>query len=267
MAADAPPPASDLALDSVLNALRDSRRQLCEVTSGLAGDALRAPSFDSEWSIAQVLSHLGSGAEIFGLILDAGLRGGAAPGLDACQAVWDRWDALSPDRQAADGLASDGAFLERLDAVAPADRDRWRLDLFGDDQTLPSLARMRLSEHALHTWDIAVTADDQAVLSPSAVPLLLDALPALVARVGRPSAEAQRVAVSTTAPDRSFALELGPDGARLEPDGLGSGDSALELSSEALIRLVCGRLDGPHTPSVDAHGLDLDMLRRVFPGL
>ena len=42
----------------------------------------------------------------------------------------------------------------------------------------------------------------------------------------------------------------------------------LSLPAEAFIRLVYGRLDPDHTPaSVDARGVDLDLLRRTFPGV
>ena len=41
----------------------------------------------------------------------------------------------------------------------------------------------------------------------------------------------------------------------------------LHLPAEAFVRLVYGRLDADHTPHrVQADGLDLDDLRKVFPG-
>jgi hypothetical protein len=40
------------------------------------------------------------------------------------------------------------------------------------------------------------------------------------------------------------------------------------LPAEALIRLVYGRLDAAHTPpSVRVENIDLDALRRAFPGV
>jgi hypothetical protein len=61
-------------------------------------------------------------------------------------------------------------------------------------------------------------------------------------------------------------LELGEQGsisaATDEP-----ADARLELPAEALVRLAYGRLDPDHTPStVTADGVDLDLLRQVFPG-
>jgi len=40
----------------------------------------------------------------------------------------------------------------------------------------------------------------------------------------------------------------------------------LRLPAEALVRLVYGRLDPAHTPALEARGVDVDELRRIFPG-
>jgi hypothetical protein len=41
----------------------------------------------------------------------------------------------------------------------------------------------------------------------------------------------------------------------------------VRMPGEALVRLVYGRLDSEHTPeAVEAEGVDLDVLRSVFPG-
>src|SRR5690348_546816 len=63
-----------------IDALRESHDALRANVEPLDESRLREGSYCSEWSIAQVLSHLGSGAEIFGLILDAGLAGAEPPG-------------------------------------------------------------------------------------------------------------------------------------------------------------------------------------------
>ena len=49
-------------MDSPLAPLRGSVGRLHELTRGLDDAQLQAPSYCSEWSIADVLSHLGSGA-------------------------------------------------------------------------------------------------------------------------------------------------------------------------------------------------------------
>ena len=61
--------------DPWISALRHSHDRLQALVDPLGQDQLKQRSYASEWSIAQVLSHLGSGAEIFGLFLEAGLAG------------------------------------------------------------------------------------------------------------------------------------------------------------------------------------------------
>ena len=59
-----------------LAALRASQDRLAAATGSLGEEDLARRSYDPEWSVAQVLSHMGSQAEIFARILDAGLSGG-----------------------------------------------------------------------------------------------------------------------------------------------------------------------------------------------
>ena len=106
-------------LETMLSVLGNSHARLAAVVEPLTAAEVAGPSYDDDWSIAQVLSHLGSGAEIFGLLLDAGLRGEDAPGMEQYQEIWARWNAKSPEDQARDGLAADAAFLDRLAAPGP----------------------------------------------------------------------------------------------------------------------------------------------------
>jgi len=59
----------------MITALRRCQRDLTTLVTGLDGPALRRQSYSTEWSIAQVLSHVGSGAEISGLMLTSALDG------------------------------------------------------------------------------------------------------------------------------------------------------------------------------------------------
>ena len=88
--------------------LRSSHERLAALVEPLSPEQLRAQSYDDDWSVAQVLSHLGSGAEISLMSLPAAL--GQAEPLDratAFQPVWDVWNTKSPDEQAADCLTWD----------------------------------------------------------------------------------------------------------------------------------------------------------------
>jgi uncharacterized protein (TIGR03083 family) len=255
--------------DAIHVALRKSHDRLVAAVSPLSDEQVTAPSYDDDWSIAQVLSHLGSGAEVFSLFVDAGLAGGSMPGVDAMQPVWDIWNAKSAPDQARDALTADAEFLDHIAQLSTADIDRWRLPLFGTDKDLAEVLRLRLGEHAVHTWDVLVALDATATVAADAVTLLIDTLPYLAGRVAKPADPPRRVHVTTQDPDRSYLLDIDAAGARLEPTGPSptAGDEELRLPAEAFLRLVYGRLDPEHTPPTVAEGVDLDGLRRVFPGL
>jgi len=92
-----------------IGALRHSHERLQEAAGPLDAAQLEQLSYASEWSIAQVLSHLGSQAEIFGLFLAAGLTGQDPPGREEFVPIWEVWNAKSPQAQASDALRADQA--------------------------------------------------------------------------------------------------------------------------------------------------------------
>ncbi len=247
--------------------LRHSQDRLARSVSGLDAAGVAAPSYDSEWSVAQVLSHLGSQAEIFALLLEAGLTGGEAPGQDAFPAIWDAWNARSPQSQVADSLRANEALVQRLEGLDTTQLDSFRLAAFGMDLDIAMFLRLRLGEHAVHTWDVVVTLDPSATVDHDAVELLVDGVGDLAARVGKPTEGSFTLQVTTTDPDRSYALVT--DGVRLERWSEREVAGVLRLTSEELLRLVYGRLDPDHARSVqlDATDVTVDDVRAMFPGL
>jgi len=263
-----PAPAGEPSFSDLLAALRNSHDRFAAALTPLTDAQVAGPSYASEWSIAQVASHLGSGAEIFAMLVEAGQGGDPAPGIEQMKEIWAVWDAKPAPRQAADAIASNERFLADLAALPAQTRDSWRLDLFGSTQPLTGLLRMRLSEHAVHTWDIVVALDPAATVAADAVDLIVDQLPALANRAGKGAADPVVVHVSTTAPGRDFLLDLGADKATLTPNAATPNAAAtLELPAEAFLRLLYGRLDPDHTPAgINPTDVDLDTLRTAFPG-
>jgi uncharacterized protein (TIGR03083 family) len=251
--------------DPWIGALRHSHDRLQALVEPLDVAQLEQRSYASEWSIAQVLSHLGSGAEIFGLFLEAGLAGQDPPGRDAFVPIWNVWNAKDPQAQAAEGLQADEGTAERFESLGPEQKAGLRLNVFGMDMGVTGLARMRVSEHAIHTWDVAVALDPSATVAPDAVALLIDTVGQLAARSAKPDEKQRRLLVSTTDPERHFILETGDSVSLTESDGE-EGLPELRLPAEAFVRLVYGRLGPAHTPPVEADGVDLDELRQLFPG-
>ena len=249
-----------------ISALRNSHDRLASLIDTATPEQLTGPSYCREWTVAQVLSHLGSGAEIFSLLLDAGLSGGEPPGREAFPAIWDSWNARPPERQAFDCRSVDAAFVERLENLDERQLSTLHLSMFGMEMDAAGLARMRLSEHALHTWDVAVALDPTAKVDPGAVALLIDNLGPTAGRTGQPAGATLRIQVATTDPARTLLLEVGD--AVVIASGPGADvASSIELPAEAFVRLVYGRLDSEHTPAgITATGVDLARLRQVFPG-
>jgi uncharacterized protein (TIGR03083 family) len=251
--------------DPWIGALQHSHDRLQALVEPLDLASLEQRSYASEWSIAQVLSHLGSGAEIFGLFLESGLTGQDPPGRDAFVPVWNIWNAKDPQAQAADGLRADQATLDQVESLDPEQKAGLRLRMFGMEVDLTGMARMRLSEHAIHTWDVAVALDPSATVAPDAVGLLIDTVGQLAARSAKPDGKQRRLGVSTSDPERHYVLETGDAVSLTESDGE-EGLPELRLPAEAFVRLVYGRLGPHHTPPVEADGVDLDELRQLFPG-
>jgi len=251
-----------------ISVLRTSNDRLASVATPLSTAELNGPSYDREWSIAQVLSHLGSQTEIFSISLDAALEGRDPPGFEAFQPIWDAWNTRSADAQAADCLQDNEAFVGRLEALSDEQLASMHASLFGMEFDAVGVFRMKLGEHAVHTWDVAVAVDPSAEVASDAVDLLIDGLGELAARVPKPDVQPMRVRVRTAGPDRDLLLSVA-DNVTLEDWAAGQEvDGVVSLPAAAFLRLVYGRLDEAHTPAVEVDGPSgtLDDLRRVFPG-
>ncbi|GAA3621901.1 maleylpyruvate isomerase family mycothiol-dependent enzyme [Nonomuraea rosea] len=258
--------------DAVIAALRTGHDHLAGLVSGFSDDDLARPSGASAWDISQVLSHLGSGAEIGAASLRAALDGEPAPGPDFNQTVWDRWNAMTR-RERADGfLRASRSLTELYESLDPASREKLhvKLGFLPEPVDVATVARMRLSELTHHSWDVRVSFDEHATLAPEAAAALLHGAPDLLAWVGKPDALDGRnlvVKVTTSEPESVFALRLEAP-VSVQFDVPESPDATLALPAEAWLRLVAGRLAPLHTPGTVATtgAVDLDLLRRVFPG-
>jgi uncharacterized protein (TIGR03083 family) len=239
-----------------LEALRGSAEQLAALVEPLTPDELRRGAYPTEWTVADVLSHLGSGAVITRANID---------GDPDMQAVWDEWNAKTPEAQAADVVVADRALLDRLSELTGGDEATLRFAMGPMELDLTTYLGMRLNEHALHTWDVDVTVNPSATVPEAATALIVDTLPMISRFGGKPTGSTRTITVRTSDPTRHLAVTLGPDGAAVAfTDPVDQPD--LELPADALIRLVYGRLDPDHTPTVVGARDDLDELRRAFPG-
>ena len=104
-----------------LSVLHSSIDRLTRFVEPLDDDGVTQPAYPSEWTIADVLSHLGSGAVIFRRRLEDALADQAIPE-DFARSVWDEWNAKSPHAGTNDGLTAIHMLNDWLDHVNEEDR-------------------------------------------------------------------------------------------------------------------------------------------------
>lgn len=247
---------NDGALASLVQVLDASVQRLADQVEPLTPQQVRQQAYPTEWTVADVLSHLGSGATIMRLRLDGEVD---------MQAIWDEWNAKDPDAQGADALRADDQLQYRLASLTAEDQDRMRFAMGPLELDLLTFLGLRLNEHSLHTWDVAVTFDASATLPDDEAALVVDTLPMMTRFAGKPTGADRDISIRTVAPSRTFALALRPDGITLSPSEPVD-EPDLELPADALIRLVFGRLDPDHTPAGIVGAGHLDELRPLFPG-
>jgi len=252
-------------------ALRRSHDDLVRFVDDFGERLLDARSGAADWTVAQVLAHLGSGAEIGHGTLRAALEGQPAPGPETRPPIWAKWNALGPLDALAGFRQFDERFVEELEALDADALESLQIDLgfLPAPVDLATFVTFRLSEHALHSWDVHVAFDDTATIAPYMVPLLDEHMARMAAWTGRPNGRRGRARIETAEPAHHLVLALG-DEVTLSPDP----DPALEaattvrLPAEALVRLLAGRLKPGRTPTMVAVAGEwsLDDLRAVFPG-
>ena len=247
-----------------VKALGSSVGRLRALVETLGDGDLTTRAYPSEWTMADVLSHLGSGAVITHRRLEDTLAGRETPD-DHAPGVWDQWNAKTPAAQRSDALVADAGLLARLEEVPLEARDRVSFAMGPMTLTFADFVGMRLNEHAFHTWDIEVVGDPSATLPSEAAALVVDNVELVARFTARPTGDTQTISVRTTDPARAFAVDLTPDAASLRRSDTAS-NADVELPAEAFARLVYGRLDPHHTRPIQ-NSETLDQLRQVFPGL
>ncbi|HEX4190285.1 MAG TPA: maleylpyruvate isomerase family mycothiol-dependent enzyme [Marmoricola sp.] len=253
-----------------IDALRHEHNTLAGLVPTFTDDQLTGGSGASEWSVAQVLSHLGSGSEITLASLRAALGEADAPDDGFNRSVWDRWDAMTPADQRDGFLEHDGVLVEALEALSPEQHEALQVSMgfLPAPLNVASYAGMRLNEVAHHSWDVRVATDpDAALLDASAQVLpdhMLGDLGFLLGFLGKADQADERI-----------VLALGDTGHLLVvDDAVSVGSAADEVTAtftgatEAALRLVSGRLKPQYTPADVAvtGNVSLDGLRAVFPG-
>jgi uncharacterized protein (TIGR03083 family) len=256
----------------VIAALRTGHDSLAELVSSFREDDLTRPSGSAQWDVSEVLSHLGSGAEIGQATLQAALDDKPNPGRQSMETIWDRWNAMTRRQRADRFLHANNTLTGLYESLDASKRENLRIDMgfMPAPVDVATAARLRLSELALHSWDIRVAFDEHAALAPEATTELLHGFSDMLGWTSKPERLGGKhgvIRVTTSGPASDFALRL-DTGISVDSTVPEKPDGALALPAEAWLRLIAGRLAAPHAPAgVSTTGAaDLDLLRRVFPG-
>ncbi|MFL6060674.1 MAG: maleylpyruvate isomerase family mycothiol-dependent enzyme [Marmoricola sp.] len=250
-------------------ALRTEHDTLAALVPTLTDDQLTGPSGASEWSCAQVLSHLGSGSEISLASLRGALGEAEPPADDFNQSVWARWDSSTPQEQRDGFLEHNLALVKALEALSDEQHATLQIKLgfLPAPISVASYAGMRLNEVAHHGWDVRVAGDAGAGLLGTSTDVLLDHVSGdlgfLLGFIGKADLAPEHV-----------VLDIGSSYRVLIDDTIGFGSATDEPTAtftgapEAALRLLFGRLGPAYTPAgVEVVGnITLDELRAVFPG-
>jgi len=254
--------------DRTIAALRDLHDELAALVPTLTHAQLTGPSGASEWSLAQVLSHLGSGSEISLATFTSALAGTPPSDPEFNQKVWDRWNAMSAEDQASGFLDHDATLVGALEALTPDQRENLRIELGFLPQPLDvaTMAGMRLNEVALHSWDVRVGVDPTATVSQEAADVLVEQFSGSMGFLLGFLGKADALAGTATVDADGLGLVIG-DSVSLTPTPE-SATATFVGPREALLRLMSGRLGRTYTPeTVSVTGnVSLDDLRGVFPG-
>ena len=252
-------------MSDAVQALRSSVDELVALVRRLDDESLNRRSFCSQWTVADVLSHLGSGAVITRRAIQTWSENSEPPN-DFNQRVWDEWNSKSPRQKTDHALAADRDLMNVLEMTTPDDRARFKASMGPLELDWDRFVGMRLNEHVVHEWDVAVSLDPEATLGAAGTPVVVDNLELIAKFASKAQGDARTVTIMTTDPERSFSVITGPEQVtfrRVQPNG----KADLSMPAESLIRLVYGRLDPEHTPaSIEGDARLLEELRFVFPG-
>ena len=248
-----------------LNALESSVAYLRALVEGLDESQYVASAHPSEWTVADTMSHLGSGAVIMKRRFDDVIAGKETPS-EFNQSVWDTWNAKTPHAQVTDALLADQALLERILEMTPEEREVFSFNLGPMVLDFTAAVALRLNEHVLHTWDIEEAFNKDATLQRDAVPFLVDNLELVIKFTAKTTGSGDVLRIRTTEPQRELVLTLGVEAVTLEEGEKNDDPHHIEMPAESFVRLLYGRLDAAHTPAA-AESEHLESLRLVFPGL
>jgi uncharacterized protein (TIGR03083 family) len=254
--------------ERTIEAHRRTYERLAQLVTALSDEQLTQQSGASDWAVAQVLSHIGSGAEIHLDTLKLAQAGHERP-TDVNEGIWSRWNQLSP-REQADGFVQHGKAL--VDWVAQLDAHQRAelkvvLSYLPEPAGLDRYLGLRLNEDALHGWDVARAYDDKAEIADDTAEVLLELLRGpldfILGFTGKPAVLGKTAHLTVRTPQATVGLELAERASITDPPG--NPDAELQVPLGAFLRLMAGRHGDLRDDAVSG-AVTAAELRQVFPG-
>jgi len=237
--------------DRTIAALRAEHEATATTVAELTDEQLTGRSGATEWTVAAVLSHLGSGAVITLAGLQSALGARQAPEAGFNESVWEAWNAMSPAEQRAGFLEHDAELLAAFEALDEQQRESLELQVgfLPAPLSVASFGGMRLHESAQHSWDVRVPRQPAAGLLPGSASVLAELfsgeLAFLLGFIGKADLIAGPVGLEIVG--SGYGLSVADTVALVSPADHPTAWFTGPL--EAAIRLIAGRLGPKHTPA------------------
>jgi uncharacterized protein (TIGR03083 family) len=253
---------------------RAIRQQAAVLAEEWTSYGLDRPSACSGWEVRDVAAHLTQGAERAVDVVRHGLEGTPAPDFppEARAARVKEIHGWSGAQMAASFQRNvDAAFrlLERADEAAL----QHVVQVPAGPHTLQQYACQRLSEATLHGWDIQVSRDPSATLSPEIAALFADYLMGRMPRMTHLGPEhLGTYHLALEGPGGGpFTLTVQADSAAATRGAPANADVTLSMPVEAFIRLAWGRFELARAIEAGQVQVEGDReralgLTRLFPG-
>ena len=243
-----------------LELVQQEGERLGQYLSGLASSAWTRPSACDRWEVRDVVAHLASGADFYHSSISRGLRGDSSPppglpppGVAGAAASADRIAqmAVSLRENTGDQLLS--TFKERNERL-----NQLLTGILGNDWNKlcyhPAAAfpvwvfvNLRLTELAMHAWDIRSGLEPGAHLPAGSLQTFMDLIPGFATRWGfRPSSRLPqpiRYRFDVTGAElANNEIVVEGDSCHMEPAGAAAANVTFGCDAKTLALIIYGRL-------------------------
>ena len=232
-------------------------KQLEQFLRALSPADWQRPSACDRWQVADVVAHLSQ--MVLAERITRGLQGDLAPPQDAPRTGTLNEDALRESvAQRAIGfrertgehllsafVASNDQLHQVLSRLAPQDWETLCQHPMGPEP-VRTWIDMRITELAMHGWDIRSSFDPQTTLSAESIPALLHTIPRAVRRAFRPDASRVtpvRYRFAVTGPSSTTQdIVLSQEGARCETASGMLADVTFQCTAQTYVMVMFGRV-------------------------